>query len=59
MEGEQPQLGDLLTIDTNYLLFGMILQVCFGSCFLVFAKAVCTHLQKNSLVALQETHVLS
>ena len=27
MEGEQPQLGDLLTMVANYLLNGMILQV--------------------------------
>ena len=27
LAGEQPQLGDLLTIVANYLLTGMILQV--------------------------------
>ena len=27
VEGEQPQLGDLLTMITNHLLNGMILQV--------------------------------
>ena len=27
LEREQPQLGDLLTIDINHLLNGMILQV--------------------------------
>ena len=42
MEGEQPHLGDLLTMVINHLLTGMILQVdkwfslslqwCFGSC---------------------------
>ena len=34
MEGEQPQLGDLLTMVINHLLNGMILQVPLGvSCF--------------------------
>ena len=27
LEGEEPQLGELLTIVANYLLTGMILQV--------------------------------
>ena len=28
MEGEQPQLGNLLTMVANHLLNGMVLQVC-------------------------------
>ena len=42
MEGEQPYLGDLLTMVINHLLSGMILQVVFEPFWTPFPRTVLT-----------------
>ena len=40
LEGESPQLGDLLTIVANYLLAGMILPVVISNDLIISVKYV-------------------